>query len=145
MIVRTVKKLAEVQAFVSLAPEIRQRGGEALAKQVPAVSHRLDRLGSRPALLVDEANRAVFGEKVKRTMAKLTTMMDLYVGDEWDNPVEVLEWLSFYAGAGAAHAALVIGAGRDDVQPVHDEFWKLLGEVKLALSAEGVALTKRAV
>jgi hypothetical protein len=37
-------------------------------------------------------------------------MMELYVGDQWDNPAELLEWLGFFEGAALIHWKLVEGA-----------------------------------
>ncbi len=38
-------------------------------------------------------------------------MRDLYVGDEWDNATELLEWSGFFEGAFIVHLALVRGSG----------------------------------
>jgi hypothetical protein len=39
-------------------------------------------------------------------------MRDLYIGDEWDNPTEVLEWSGFFEGAALVHWAVVDGAAK---------------------------------
>jgi hypothetical protein len=49
--------------------------------------------------------------KADRTGAKISNMADMYVGDEWDNPVEVLEWMSFFVGGAIVHWQLIAGSG----------------------------------
>lgn len=111
----TIKKLAEVQAFNGLGNQITGRAGEALAAAAPQAARLLDEAaGIDLAPHIAEDQRVLFDDKTAKTTAKLQHMMDLYIGDEWDNPVEVLEWSSFYAGAGAAHSALT-GAAADGV------------------------------
>jgi hypothetical protein len=48
--------------------------------------------------------------KAVGTKAKLIAMRDLYVKDEWDNPVELIEWSGFFLGAALVHWKLVEGA-----------------------------------
>jgi hypothetical protein len=50
--------------------------------------------------------------KAEATGTKLRAMRDMYVGDQWDNPAELLEWLGFFEGAAVVHWALVEGAGK---------------------------------
>jgi hypothetical protein len=37
-------------------------------------------------------------------------MGEMYVGDQWDNPVEVLEWMSFFVGGAIVHWQLISGS-----------------------------------
>ena len=48
--------------------------------------------------------------KAERTGTKISKMADMYVGDEWDNPVEVLEWMSFLVGGAIVHWQLIAGS-----------------------------------
>lgn len=48
--------------------------------------------------------------KAERTSEKIQKMADMYVGDEWDNPVEVLEWMSFFIGGAIVHWQLIAGS-----------------------------------
>jgi hypothetical protein len=47
--------------------------------------------------------------KADKTAAKLMQMRDLYVGDQWDNATELMEWSGFAEGASIVHWALVRG------------------------------------
>lgn len=107
----TVKKIAEVYAFCQLAETILTRSGASFTSYAPEVQAQLTTFSTiiYPSLV--STSQDIFDQKVAKTITKLTTMMELYIGDEWDNPVEVLEWLSFYAGAGSAHAELAWNAG----------------------------------
>lgn len=49
--------------------------------------------------------------KVEKTAAKITNMGEMYVGDDWDDAAEVLEWLSFFVGGAVIHWQLIAGAG----------------------------------
>jgi len=58
-----------------------------------------------------DANMAeVVLPKAERTGTKISKMADMYVGDEWDNPVEVLEWMSFFVGGAIVHWQLIAGS-----------------------------------
>jgi hypothetical protein len=47
--------------------------------------------------------------KSEKTLDKLKKMQDLYIGDEWDNAIEICEWSGFYEGASIVHWELVLG------------------------------------
>jgi len=49
--------------------------------------------------------------KVEKTAAKISKMGDMYVGDDWDDVAEVLEWMSFFVGGAIVHWQLIAGAG----------------------------------
>ncbi len=51
--------------------------------------------------------------KAERTKLKILHMGDFYVGDEWDDEAEVLEWLSFFLGGALIHWQLVYGAAKE--------------------------------
>ena len=48
--------------------------------------------------------------KSERTAAKITTMGEMYVGDDWDDVAEVLEWMSFFVGGAIVHWQLIAGS-----------------------------------
>ncbi len=111
---KAIKKYAEVAAFVTLAGDMHRRAGTELQDYAPRISERLRTIGGAELPQVAADDREAFETKLAKTTEKLTRMMDLYVGDEWDNPVEVLEWSSFYAGAAAAHCAVTDGLIDED-------------------------------
>jgi hypothetical protein len=49
--------------------------------------------------------------KVEKTAEKITKMGEMYVGDDWDDSAEVLEWMSFFVGGAIVHWQLIAGAG----------------------------------
>jgi hypothetical protein len=111
------KKLGEVLAFNRVGSDTIQKGRAALVQAV----------GEEKVLDMEEKNR-IHGEEVIRvatdagmidttlakaskTEEKLTQMRDLYVGDQWDNATELMEWSGFFEGAAIVHWTLVRGAG----------------------------------
>lgn len=102
-----VKKLAEVEAFLNIGAGILRRAGPKFEKEQNEVYASLSQIIKRSYkkhLSVEQAD--TFTVKTDKTTIKLNQMMELYIGDSWDNSIEVLEWLSFYSGAGAAHCAI---------------------------------------
>ena len=123
MIEPAIRKYGEVAAFVRLAEVILRQAGHPLQGHAPEVSVILETIASTILTPVPSEHSELFIAKRDKTIRKLTEMMDLYVGDEWDNPTEVLEWTSFFAGAGAAHCAI---AGHlyelsDDTPPTDEQ------------------------
>lgn len=105
------KKLGELQAFAVIGLELYERSsdavdfayGEASADIRVALKGQLDWIMP----LADQ-------EKAESTVVKLRAMMERYIGSEWDNPVEILEWSGFYFGAAATHWSLVESLLQDD-------------------------------
>jgi hypothetical protein len=50
--------------------------------------------------------------KAGRTSKKITEMGEFYVGNDWDDSAEVLEWLSFFLGAAVIHWQLIGGCAK---------------------------------
>lgn len=111
------KKIGEVLAFTRVSTDTIEKGKPALT----AV------LGEEQIVDMLEKNR-IHGEellrfatdagvidttltKADKTEEKLKSMRELYVGDQWDNATELLEWSGFFEGAAIVHWALVRGAG----------------------------------
>lgn len=139
----TVKKLAEVQAFIETAEVIMKRG-----KSFGGTSKVVELMDTAAkteiASLVPAESKTVFDDAVAKTREKLDKMMELHVGEDWDNPVQVLEWTSFYSGAGAAHSGLVSAAlrltdseGAFKLGNLESTYYYLLKEAIEALQAVG--------
>ena len=145
------KKLGEVHAFSVIGLECAERGGDAFTEAVGADNTNAftDKLTAFQQA-VEAAGNDVTTAKSEKTTAKLRGMMEAYIGDDWDNPVELLEWLSFFTGSAAAHWSLVCGAAgaieHADMQvtapEARDFFAARLQDVIDALEAVGA---KRAV
>lgn len=104
---QAAKKLAEVEAFLHIASVISSKLDDSLYGQYSEVVNNLRNLPLKTVkTYVPDEMRSIFDKKTKRTITKLNSMMELYIGDKWNVPVEVLEWSSFFAGAAAAHCAI---------------------------------------
>ena len=108
------KKTGEVIAFLHIGQQFLDKGGsagrQAFGTQAADFAKRLENLRTQSEqLFVGDSFKEKIKSKVEATTTKVSDMMHLYVGDEWDNPTELLEWSGFYAGAGAVHAALLDG------------------------------------
>lgn len=139
----TAKKLAEIEAFLQVSGVIIEKAGSPLAEANPEVAEGFDALSQQTiAEAVAPEVEDVFKNKVEKTHAKLSHMMEIYIGDEWDNPVEVLEWSSFFSGAAAAHAALASELSadtHDQLDTIRADFEALLQKVIAGLRAVGTA------
>ena len=136
------KKLAEVEAFLTLAGDIINRSTSDFKNSATEVYALLETLTQQTTkAYVDAEMQNIYAEKTDKTVKKLTSMMELYIGDSWDNSTEVLEWSSFYSGAGAAHCAvagsLALKDGKNEVSielaKIQSDFSELLNQVILKL------------
>lgn len=103
------KKLGEVLAFSRVGLECQERGGDAFISAIKDTS-QFDTDLQAFAGAVESRADDITTVKAEKTVEKLRGMMEAYIGDEWDNPTELLEWLSFFLGSAAAHWSLVAGA-----------------------------------
>ena len=104
------KKLGEVVAFSRIGLELEERGGAAFDEALSSdtAEYKAQLVAWESAAL--EMGNEVTTAKAEKTTEKLRKMMELYIGDEWDNSVELLEWMSFFYGSASAHWSLVSGA-----------------------------------
>ncbi len=113
----TAKKLGEVIAFCEVFLDTLDKGSSALQQvYTPASWHEYkDMVTVHRDSLLDIADKSgmkdVVDKKISGTGTKLHSMRDMYVGDEWENPTELLEWSGFFHGAAIVHYALLSGAG----------------------------------
>lgn len=108
------KKLAEAEAFCIVSGQILEKAGGGFDPKYGDVAAILEELNAQTVESgITAIRRQPFDTKVEKTVVKLNTMMDQYIGDQWDNPEEVLEWCGFFAGAGATHCALAAGLEED--------------------------------
>lgn len=112
----TAKKLGEVLAFAEVGMETFEKGrdafssvlGEEMASSILEESQiHADTIRK---IAEDAGMTDVVMKKLEGTGSKLRAMRDLYVGDQWDNATELLEWSGFFEGAATVHWALVKGA-----------------------------------
>lgn len=110
----TAKKLGEVLAFSRIGLELTERGEGAAVEALggtQATESFVQQL-KEFANQAEQSGNDTTMQKADATEEKLRGMMEAYIKDEWDNPVELLEWLSFFLGSAAAHWSLVNGAAR---------------------------------
>ncbi|MBA3732794.1 hypothetical protein H0W91_00230 [Patescibacteria group bacterium] len=119
----TAKKLGEVLAFAKVGQETLEKGQSALSsvlgedeveKMTSACEEHQEVIMS---LAKAENVEEVVTKKMEATSEKLRKMRDLYVGEQWDNPTELLEWSGFFEGAALVHWSLVKGAGEAKNDP----------------------------
>ena len=100
----TAKKLGEVLAFATVGIETWEKGREAIEsvfgedtdRLIDASKKHRDTLGN---IAESENVQDIVSKKLEGTGTKLRSMRDLYVGEEWHNPTELLEWSGFFEGA----------------------------------------------
>lgn len=123
----TGKKLGEVLAFCTAGLVLLEKGETALRT---VFENEFDdirlNLENQAQKIHDTALRlqceAVTIPKSEGTREKLLSMAQMYVGTEWDNPAELMEWLGFFEGAAIIHWKLVQGSG----EGLQDEELKVL-------------------
>ncbi len=110
------KKIGEVLAFTQVAADTIEKGRGALVEVLGV--ERVSDMAEKNRIHGEELIRiATDGGAIDTTLAKaektadkLMQMRDLYVGDQWDNATELMEWSGFFEGAAVVHWALVRGA-----------------------------------
>jgi len=151
---KTTKKIGEAQAFANV-----------LCATYTANSAVMDELFGVHAATITETTTAqaaalqsicadagttdILEPKVAKTSEKIAKMGDLYVGDEWDDAAEVLEWMSFFVGGAVIHWELIAGAGAALKQTkMHQTatagvsyYETLLAQLKVAAAAIGETRT----
>lgn len=112
----TANKIGEVCAFANVWQETLTRAETALR---PVYGETFDEIRNSFSDLHDAllafAERENVADTVKAkcagTSEKLRAMQNTYLTDEedWQDAIELLEWSSFFYGAGFAHSELIIG------------------------------------
>lgn len=111
------KKLGEILAFSEVGAETWEKGQEPLASVLGAevvadvIARTHEHARGIRALTEELGVSEITLKKLEATGKKLREMRELYIGDQWHNPVELLEWSGFFEGAAVVHFALVRGAG----------------------------------
>lgn len=111
----TAKKLGEVLAFSRVGVETLEKGRQAFEQAFSegevqeTIDIFLDQAEKIEVMVEDSEFKEITLKKSEATGSKLRAMREMYVGDEWDNPAELLEWSGFFQGAAVVHWALVEG------------------------------------
>lgn len=113
------KKIGEVLAFAEVGIETFEKarevlgsifGTERVEEIIRANEEHIERLR---AVAGDLGVSEITLKKAEATGDKLRFMRDHYIGEEWDNPAELLEWLGFFKGAAIVHWQLVSGSAEN--------------------------------
>lgn len=143
------KKLGEVLAFSNIGIEMLERGEGALSDTLPGYKGAREAFSKQADDIKQVADSGDVGEvtaeKAEATGDKLRGMMETYIGDEWDNSAELLEWMGFFEGAAVVHWKLVEGAanslGDGNLRRLSQEGAKLhrdlLGQAEEAIAGVG--------
>jgi hypothetical protein len=115
---RMAKKIGELKAFCVLGQELFDKGGFALetAFGKEKVAEIIDSLKENQKdielfILTTEFANAM-EEKAAKTIEKVGGMAQTYIGEAWDDPTELCEWLGFFEGAAIVHFSLVYGKAK---------------------------------
>lgn len=113
----TAKKLGEVLAFAVVSLETAEKAEKALKEAFGddtfqnIVEENKKHIKIINTLAEENNISEIVNTKLAGTGNKLRQMRDLYIGDEWENPTELLEWSGFFEGAAIVHWDLVSGVG----------------------------------
>ncbi len=130
----SARKLGEVLAFCNAGVEIFEKGQEPLKGLLnEEYQQTIDTLKEQALKIESIAKDAkvweVTSKKAEGTKSKLLSMSELYIGDQWDNPAELMEWFGFFEGAAIMHWELVEGSG----QGLRDESLETLASRNIEL------------
>lgn len=113
----TAKKLGEVLAFAVVGLDTINKGKGAITetfgpeKTTELIKSNENQIQKITQIAEESGVLETVKIKAEATGEKLKKMRDLYIGEEWDNPTELLEWSGFFEGAAIVHWSLVTGAG----------------------------------
>ena len=104
---KLAKKLGEVLAFARCDRETFEKARVALTSAFNDGHQSILDSFIAEIVQIESFASATTLAQAEKTTEKLRSMRDLYIGEEWDNATEVLEWLGFFEGAAIVHWNLV--------------------------------------
>lgn len=126
---KTAKKIGEAYAFAQVLSDtfesnmvvMRELLGEHAETIVEITRVQREELSD----LAEEGGMSeIVLPKAERTGSKITKMGEMYVGDDWDDVAEVLEWMSFFVGGAIVHWQLITGSAEE---MKHEHFGNIAG------------------
>lgn len=126
------KKIGEAYAFSVVLKELNNKVPSVLSELLGDLSSNINEtvdnhINKFDEIIIEAGTTDIVKTKVEKTVGKINHMGDFYVGDDWDDSAEVLEWFSFFLGASIIHWQLILGCGKE-----------LNNEELISLSEEGV-------
>jgi hypothetical protein len=115
---KTAKKIGEAYAFAQVLSDTFESHTEVMTELLgDHADSILERTRVHREELTDIAEESNMSDivlpKADRTGAKITKMGEMYVGDDWDDVAEVLEWMSFFVGGAIVHWQLITGSAQE--------------------------------
>jgi hypothetical protein len=115
---KVAKKIGEAYAFSQVLIELYRKTSsvfnELLESHTATLTHTASEQITQLNIVAEAGGMGdVVREKATRTGEKITEMGEFYVGDDWSDSAEVLEWLSFFLGAAVIHWQLIAGAAQE--------------------------------
>lgn len=115
---KVAKKIGEAYAFATVLSDTFASNTEVMSELFGDHAESiLERTKIQQEELADIAQEEGMAEivlpKAERTGTKITKMGEMYVGDDWDDVAEVLEWMSFFVGGAIVHWQLIAGAAEE--------------------------------
>ena len=113
---KVAKKIGEAHAFAQVLHDTYQSNESVMqdlfgSHAADIISNVTEQISALTSISEAAGTADIVLPKAERTGTKITNMGEMYVGDEWDNPVEVLEWMSFFVGGAIVHWQLIAGSG----------------------------------
>lgn len=113
---KVAKKIGEAHAFAHVLRDTYQSYESVMSELLgtyadSALETTNDQVSKLTTIAEEAGTTGIVLPKAERTITKITKMAEMYVGDEWDNPVEVLEWMSFFVGGAIVHWQLIAASG----------------------------------
>jgi len=126
---KTAKKIGEAYAFAQVLSDTFESNTEVMTELLGDHAESvLEITRVQREELADIADENGVSEivlpKAERTGTKITKMGEMYVGDDWDDVAEVLEWMSFFVGGAIVHWQLITGSA-DEMD--HEHFGNVTG------------------
>ena len=112
------KKIGEIKAFCILGHNLFKKSENTLKKvfgkqKVEMITQDLLSCQQEIDIMLQNTDLyEVMNKKAVKTEAKVSKMADNYIGDKWDDPTELCEWLGFFEGAAIVHFSLVFGKAK---------------------------------
>lgn len=115
---KTAKKIGEAYAFAKVLSDTFESNTEVMSELLGDHAESiLEITRVQQEELTDIAEEGGMSDivlpKADKTGTKITNMGEMYVGDDWDDVAEVLEWMSFFIGGAIVHWQLITGSAEE--------------------------------
>lgn len=136
------KKAGEVKAFAEVGISFLKKGKDGLRDDVFSANEIEELIAANQThrdqidTIAEAADASdLVDTKAEKTKEKLVDLQDTYLTEEedWEDPLELLEWSGFFHGGALVHWSLIVGAskqsGPDKLAKLADGGYKFHHEV----------------